>query len=699
MTALTHMFKPRSIAVIGASNEPARIGGKPVDYLKRYYSGEIYPVNPNRETVQDLKAYPSIKDVDAEVDLALIALPAAAVNGALKECIEKGIDACVILTSGFAEEGEEGRKLQEEVLATARAGGVRLMGPNCIGVGNNQLGSWVTFASGAENLPAQGKLSIITQSGGFASYCLMILRRRGIGLNQWITLGNQVDVDFADCVDFLADDPETSVIFGYLEGITEGEKLAAALQKARRNRKYVILVKVGSSEAGAIATASHTATLAGEDAVYDAVLRQYGAYRAETIEEAFTVAYTCLNAPSLPKSRRTGLVTVSGGLGVLMADAATRHGLDVTALPDSVQDKLKKFLPYSNVRNPVDITAQLVNDFSLVEKTLDALYSERHCDIVVNYQMGVDFTPMRPKMAAVLEDFRKKQPEALVALIMLTNEEIREGYEKQGYLIYEEPSEPFKALAGLCFFAESFEKDAADADSPARKALPAPDLPAGRATLDERKSKAVLAGFGLPVPEETLVQDAEAAAAAAEKIGGAVALKLVSPDVLHKSDIGGVELGVTGGDDARTAYERIVAAAETHAPSAKVEGVLVTPMVADGLEISLGIQNDPVFGPVVMAGLGGVFIEVLKDVSFRKAPVSHRDAEEMLDELRGRKVLDGARGKPAADIPALVETIVKLSDFAVAAGERIESVDVNPLLVLPKGQGAVAVDAVIELRD
>ncbi len=695
MTPLHHLLNPRSIAVIGASNDPKRIGGRPIDLLKRNYSGEIYPINLSRPEIQGIKAYSSLLDVEKDIDLALIALPAPIVNDALKDCIKKGIDACIIMSSGFAEEGEAGTALQDEIIATAREGGIRIIGPNCIGVGNNKIGSWATFAGGAEHLPPVGELSVITQSGGFASLVLSLLKQRNIGLNHWIAFGNQCDVDFSECLEYLATDPDTKVILGYLEGIRDGNKLANALKKARENGKPVVIVKVGSSEAGAIAAASHTATLAGEDALYDAVLKQYGAYRAETVEEAMQVAYTCLNAPALPKGGNLCVYTISGGFGVLMADAASRAGLKVPALPEEVQDNLRELLPFSSVRNPIDTTAQLLNDFSLVEKSMEIVSTSGNCDMLACYLVGLDNSPaLQPKIYAVLKSFREKNPEAIVALVLSPTPEIREGYEKLGYLVFEDASEPMRPLAALRFFGQSFTSHPAEVSSIEPFSNPSSDK-----ILDETTAKKIISDAGVPIPKEALVSNRTDAMEAAAQIGGPIAMKIVSPDLLHKSDIGGVELSLEDPEEVGLAYDRIIENIRRNAPNARINGVLVSPMISDGLEFSLGIQNDAVFGPMLMVGLGGIFIEIMQDVSFRKAPVSKAEAQSMLAELRGQKILHGVRGKPPADIEGLVDAIVALGDFAVANASQIDSVDINPLLVLPQGKGVVAVDAVIALKN
>jgi len=349
------------------------------------------------------------------------------------------------------------------------------------------------------------------------------------------------------------------------------------------------------------------------------------------------------------------------------------------------------------VRNPVDITAQIRNDFSLFERTLEEVYSDAACDMAVIYQMGVDYTHMRPLALKALTEFRRRRPHSVLALILIATEEIRRSYEDLGFMLFEEPTEAFKPMAALRWFAESFES-AAKAPTDPPKLGPLATLQPGTVTLDERESKALFASAGICVPVEHVVHNEAEALLAAQALKYPVVLKLLSRDLVHKSDVGGVELNVRDNAQLSVAYRRMHHTVANKAPDACIDGVLVAPMISGGIEFSLGVQNDPVFGPTVMVGLGGIFIEVLKDVTFRHAPVSHDQARAMLQELKGAKLLDGVRGHPVADVEALVDAIVRLSILATCRADRIASIDINPLIVLPKGQGAFAVDGVVQLR-
>jgi acyl-CoA synthetase (NDP forming) len=695
MGNLTKMFNPSSIAIIGASTDPARIGGKPVRFLKQYFEGAIYPINPNRLVVQDLPSYASIDLVPSTPDLALIAVPAENVLNAVEDCARKGVQACIVLSAGFAEEGEAGRILQKRLIEIAKRTGIRVLGPNCLGVGNNRIGSWATFAAGAERLPPKGRVSVVSQSGGFASYLLAVMEQRNIPLNHWITVGNQADVSLAECLEFLVEDSETDVIFVYLEGIDDGRRFIEALKAAKRNGKRVVVLKVGNSEAGGIAASSHTAILAGDDAVYSGVLKQYGAYRAATLSEALDVVYACTRCPTLPKSRRVAIMSASGGLGVLMADEAAKVGLDVAPLSEPVQQRIAEFLPNSSVRNPIDLTGQVLNDFSIMEKTLDTLYASEECEMVVNYLMGIDRTPLLSKLMSSLAKFREGRPNAMVAVVMAAAPDVRAQFEDMGYLVFETPYQPFKALAALNFFSNSL--GGVDADNRDRQSATF-DLPAGEITLNEIDSKTLLSKAGLPVPPDVVVSSEDTAVAAASTIGYPVAMKIVSADILHKSDIGGVKLRINSDSEVRKAYNSILSAAREKVSDGSIDGVLVTKMISEGLEFVIGINNDPTFGPVVMLGLGGILIEFLKRVTFRQAPLSEADVRAMLAEIEADRLLHGLRGKGPADEGALIDAVLRASDLAVACADRLSSVDINPIVVLPQGQGAAILDAVVSLR-
>ena len=691
---LDAIFNPRSVAVIGASSDPRRIGGRPVDFLKRHgFAGPILPINPKSPEVQGLPAYPSVTDAPLVPDLAVIALPAPMALQAVEECAAAGVRGAVIFSSGFAEVGAEGAALQARMVAIAREGGMRLVGPNCLGIANVRHNLYATFTPGVEkHLPRPGGVSIVSQSGAFGSYCMTLVRMRGLGVNIWATTGNSCDVDFADAVAYCAQDDETRVIMGYLEGAADRDRLIEALELARARSKPVIMMKVGRSAVGAEAAQSHTASLAGSDAIYDAAFRQFGVYRARSVDEMFDVTYACSESGALMNGDRLGLVTISGGVGVLMADEAEDCGLEVPALPEHAQKKLKEVLPFAGVRNPVDVTAQLVNQIDLLETNMDVLFGDGDIDAAIIFMSTVGLAAdLNEAIRTGLERIREKFPGRPMLFCSLTEPEGRAAYERSGFIVFEEPTRAVRAMAGMRYFARSFAR-ASEAD-------PIPDLPQlsplPTDTVNEIEAKSLLAEAGIGIVRETLAATPEAAATAAEAMGYPVVLKIASPDILHKSDIGGVALNLRSAAEVREAGVRILAAASEKMPDARLEGLVVAEQAAPGLEAIIGMTRDAVFGPVVMFGLGGVLVEALGDVSFRVVPFGRAEARRMIDEIRGRKLLGAFRGAPERDIDALADALARLSAFTARHGTGIETIDINPLIVGARGEGAVAADAVL----
>ena len=688
------IFAPRSVAVIGASSDPKRIGGRPVDFLRRHgFQGTILPINPKTSKVQGLTAYPSITEAPTAPDLAVIALPARLAVQAVEDCAARGVRGAVIFSSGFSEVNDEGAALQARMVDIARESGMRLVGPNCLGIANVRHNLYATFTPGVEkHLPKPGGVSIVSQSGAFGSYCMTLVRMRGLGVNLWATTGNSCDVDFADAVAYCAQDDETRVIMGYLEGATDRDRLVEALELARAREKPVVMMKVGRSAVGAEAAQSHTASLAGSDAVYDAAFRQYGVYRAHSVDEMFDVTYACAESASMMQGDRLGLVTVSGGVGVLMADEAEKLKLDVPALPDHAQKKLKAVLPFAGVRNPVDVTAQLVNQIDLLETNMDVLFGDGEIDGAIIFMSTVGLVAdLNEAIRTGLERIREKYPGRPMLFCSLTEPEGRAAYEKSGFIVFEEPTRAVRAMAALRYFAKSFAR--AGEDDPIPELPDLSPLPDGM--VNEIEAKALLAEAGIGIVREILAKTPEAAAEAAQEMGFPIVLKIASPDILHKSDIGGVALNLRSVEEVRSAGARILELASEKAPDARIDGLVVAEQAAPGLEAILGVTQDPAFGPVVMFGLGGVLVEALGDVSFRVAPFGPAEAHRMIDEIHGRKLLDAFRGAPERDIDALADALARLSAFAAHHGAALETIDVNPLIIGPSGQGAVAADGVI----
>ncbi|RJG40848.1 acetate--CoA ligase family protein [Mesorhizobium sp. DCY119] len=690
---LDALFRPSSVAILGASDDPTRISGRPLRYLlEGGFKGGIFPVNPNRETVQGVKAYKSLADVPAVPDVALLAVPASLTEQAVRDCIAKGVKGAVIFSAGYAESGEEGLEVQMRIADIARAGGLRLLGPNCLGIFNPQIGFFGTFTQSLDReMPGPGPLGIISQSGAYGSHIAYLARKRGIGINYWITTGNEADIDVAESLEWMAVQPDVKVIMAYVEGVRDGPRFRNALELARQNCKPVVMMKVGRSEIGAKAASSHTASLAGADAIYDAVFAQYGVHRVTTTEEQIDVAYAC-GRGVFPKSNKLGVVTLSGGAGVLISDAAERHGLDVAPMPATAQKKLKDLLPFASVENPVDTTAQALNDMNLLARNIEVILDEGGYEAVIGFFSSVPNTrtlsgPLRDAIAKGCARF----PDRLIALSMIGDPDVVAAYEASGFLVFEDSDRAVVALAALVGFSKAFDRSD---DTPNIQ----PAAPIGTQALSESAAKALLGAAGIPFLHERVAGSAAQAGTDADAIGYPVVLKIVSPDIEHKTEIRGVLVGVADRAGVEAGFETLIARAAEHRPDARIEGVLVAPMARKGVETIIGVSRDPVFGPAVMFGIGGVHVEVLKDVVFRLAPFGRAEAVRMIDQIRGRALLSGVRGSPPADVDALADLLVRISEFAAAHRDDIETIDLNPVVVLAAGEGVVALDALVVPR-
>ena len=661
--------------------------------LQGGFAGRLYPVNPARTTVQGLDCYPGVKDLPEAVDCAVVSVPASVAVDVIQECADAGTRSAIVFTSGFAETGEAGSSAQQRIAEIARTSGMRIVGPNCLGVFNLDIGWFGTFANTLANrkLPG-GPIGIVTQSGAYGGHLFTITQNRGVGSTYWVTTGNECDVDVAEVIACYAADDSIRVIVAYAEGITDGDRLQHALALARDAEKPVIFMKVGVTEAGARAAASHTASLAGTDRIYDGLFAQYGVWRAETTEEMADIAYAA-QFGRYPRGNRVSLQTISGGVGVQLADASSKRGLDVAPLPEATQRRMLEIIPFGGVNNPVDFTGQALNDRSIVDRCMDLTIREGGYHSHIMYMASLAASPFTRDLSfSIFRDLRERYPDEIFLLSMIAPEDIRRQYEELGFPCFEDHSLAVRALAALRHFRTVFERGAPR--TPA--ALPADALEPPREPSTEPTALTVLAAAGIPVVEGGEATTEDEAVAVWKRIGGPVALKIASPDIAHKTEVGGILLDVDGEAGIREGYAALLAGARKAAPDARLAGVSVSRMLSGGVETVLGVVRDPVFGPVVMFGLGGIFVEVLEDVSFRIAPFGPSEARAMIDEIRGRPVLDGVRGAPGVDIDALASALSRLSVFAAAWPDGIESIDINPFVALP--DGAVALDALIVPR-
>lgn len=690
---LEAIFAPRSIAIVGASQDATKIGGRPVELLRRFgFPGAIYPVNPHATEVQGLPAFASVEALPEAPDLAIIAVAAEAAGDALDACAAKGVKAAVIFSSGFAELGEAGLAMQDRLRATAQRSGMRVLGPNCLGAASIAERSIATFSVVLENgLPPVGPLGIASQSGNIGSYTALLARERGIGASRFITTGNECDVDIADAIAFLARDDATTVILCVLETCRDAARLTGALEMAREAGKPVIVLKIGASEAGQAAAASHTGALAGSDAVFDAVFRRAGAVRVHSVEQLLDLGHAAaVLGDRLPKGRRTMLLTASGGFGVLLADAASAAGLSLPSPSAETQRRILDVVPYASPRNPVDATAQMSSRPAILEAILAALLEDDACDALLVLMSASLYLPrLRSVYMPTLRAVREKHPDKVVMLAVHGPADAVAELTAMGFPVVDGVAPSTQTLAGLCDLA------AARLLPPLPAPLPPAPLIDGAALRSEAGAKQALAAAGVPILPERVVASTAEAVQAAMAMGLPVVLKIVSPDLPHKTEVGGVMLGLDSAEAVAEAYDAMLARVRAAAPAARIEGVLVSPMMHGGTEMILGAKRDPVFGPVVLVGLGGIFAEVLQDVAVRPAPVDEAEAMAMLRSLKAFAVLDGARGRPKADLAAAASAIAALSRYAAQHAADIAEIDINPLLVRLAGQGAVALDALI----
>ncbi len=696
--SLTPLLAPRSVAVIGASDEPTRIGGRPIAYmLEKRFAGRLLPVNPKRETVQGLPCFPTIAALPETPDVAIVAVPAAAAVETVAALASRGVKGAIVLTAGFAEMNAAGAAAQAEMVALARAGGMRLLGPNCLGLFNARLGYYPTFSAALETgFPLPGRIGIASQSGAYGTHVFAIARGRGLGTPLCITTGNESDVTVGEVIGWLAEDPDTDVIAAYAEGIREAASFLAALDAARAARKPVVLMKVGRSALGQAAAQSHTASIAGDDAVTDAVLAEFGVVRAETTEQMLDIAHAATKR-IYPASNTLGVITVSGGAGVLISDAAATLGLPMPEMPERAQAALRALVPFSAPRNPVDCTAQVLNDLSLVGRFTESMVADGgYASVLAFFSQTGGAASIAPKLRAELNAVRSAHPDRLFVLSVVADQERVSAYEEDGFMVFEDPSRAVAAIAAMGRFGAAFVAP------PAKPPPRGPRIALPAVTPDEAEAKRLLAEAGIVCVPERVAKSADAAIAAAEALGFPVVMKILSPDILHKSEIGGVLLDIRDPAAVRAGFSTLIARAQAARPEARIEGVLVAKAMAGGVECLLGVHRDPVFGPIAAFGLGGIFVEVLRDVVFHRCPFGVEVAEGMIRSVRAAPLLLGARGRPAADIAALARMLSALSVFASEAeadpaGKRLRAIDLNPVFALP--EGAFAADAVIEMGD
>ena len=704
--SLRPMLEPRAVAVVGASRDPASIGRRVLDALVAAgFSGPIYPVNPAAAEIAGLRAYASARDVPAGVDLAVIAVPRDRVPAVVDDCAAAGVKSLVVITAGYAEAGAEGRALQQELVERVRRYGMRMVGPNCMGL-LNATPAMRLNASFSPIFPPAGHVGLSSQSGALGLAILALAINRGVGLSTFVSVGNKADVSSNDLLEYWEEDETTRVILLYLESFGNPRRFARLARRISRT-KPIVAVKAGRTRGGSRAAGSHTAALAANDVAVEALFHQSGVIRADTIDEMFDIA-ACLDAQPLPAGRRVAIVTNAGGPGILAVDACESAGLTVAPFSEETRGRLSAFLPAAaSTGNPVDMVASAGPDeyrqaieIALTDKDTDAL-------IVIFAPVDVKQAPLtvtairdgianarragatqKPILACVMADQGRPQPLDLGA---------------ERIPAYAFPENAARALARIATYAEwraqppgllwGFDDvHAEEARQVCRGAIEA----RGEDWLTAEETQRVLNAFGLPLAASAVAHTADQAAALAAVLGFPVVAKILSHEVQHKTEVGGVCLNLQNESAVRRAFADILARAKDAGVLAAVDGVLIQPMLTGGVETMIGVAADRLFGPLIGFGLGGIYVELLGDVRFRIAPLTDRDADELMREIRGFRLLQGYRGQPAADVAALRDVLLRVSRLADEVPEIVE-LDLNPVIVLPAGRGCRIVDARIKV--
>ena len=696
---LDGVLKPKSIAVVGASTKPGKIGYNVIEnLLASKYEGKIYPINPTATEILGIKVYPSILDVPDSVDAAVMTIPAKFVLEAVEECGKKGVKGVIVITSGFSEVGE--KELEKQIVEKANQYGMRILGPNIVGVLNNTNNMNASFAP---TLPLPGKGALISQSGALLIALDMATFTRRVGFDKLISIGNMSDISFADLISWLDKDQDTTSISLYIEGLKDGRSFMEACRSAN---KPIVALKSGVSEHGAAAAASHTGSLAGAANMYKAVFKQVGIVQASDLGNLFDRTLALSLQPEF-KGENLLIITNGGGVGVLATDAAEKYGIPLKFAPQDVQTELKKYMPeFGSAKNPVDLTGVASAEWygsavknSLSHPWIDAMVV-LYCEVAITHPMDV----AKEIKKAYDEANVKDKPITVSFVGGIESEKAMQWLVENNIPAYSTPDAAVNAISALSEYHQAkkysgiTEETCASEKGDIAREIISVARSQGRTALTEIEAKEIFSIYGLPVTKSYLATNEDEAVEFANQIGYPVVMKIVSPEIIHKSDARGVRVNIYTDNDARDAFIIITANARRYNPKANIHGVVVQEMAPWGTEVILGSVNDPTFGPAVMFGLGGIFVEALKDVTFRVSPVSPIQAEMMLDEIRGAPILGGVRGEKPRDKKAMADVICKYSNMILDLKDEIAESDANPILVYEDGKGVKVVDARIILK-
>lgn len=699
------IFYPQSIAILGASRQKGSVGQAVLsNIIDSRFQGVAFPVNPKAKGILGIKCYASVRDVPDEVDLAVVIVPSRFVPGVLEECGEKKVKGAIVISAGFKEIGGEGAELEKRVKEIIQKHGIALVGPNCLGVINTDPKSSMNATFGTP-MCKRGNIAFVSQSGALCVAVLDYAQKTNIGFSKFISMGNKAGLTENELLRYLKEDSKTDVILMYLEDLVNGREfmnIARDITSSSAHPKPIIALKAGRTLLGAKAASSHTGSLAGPDKVYDAIFDQCGVLRVETMEELFDYVKAFSSQP-LPKGENVAIVTNSGGPGILATDSCIRFGLNIAPFEQKTVKTLKKILPpTASLNNPVDLIAEAQQE--QYAATLNAILTDRNVNSSIVILTATSFTDVEKIAEAIVKASKKFHKPVLCCFFGVYD--VSRGIdilEENGIPAYGFPESAARVLSEMVNFTRWLQRPQTGIKkfkvdkTRARKIINAVKKE-GRSSLLEHESYEVLKAYHFPVIKSFLAESEGRAAQAAEDIGFPVVLKIASPDILHKFDFGGVKLNLRNKEEVRRAYREIIENVRSKKSDAKIRGILVEEMASGGKEVILGMNRDPQFGPILMFGLGGIYVEAIEDVTFRLAPIRELTAMAMITRTKAHKILEGFRGEPASDIEAIAECLKRLSQFVIDF-EEIKELDINPMIVYEKGKGCVIVDARIILGE
>lgn len=705
---LSAILRPKSVAIIGASTDVKKWGYRGFQNITTGgYSGRLYLVNPRGGEFAGRKIYSSVLEIDDDIDIAVTPLPINAIENVVKECAQKGIKGIVIITAGFGEIDEDGARIEKNLLDLAREGkGTRIIGPNCMGLICNPSNLFLTQSYRV----GKGSIAFVSQSGNLGIALLDLAAKNNLGFSYFLSIGNQLDIQFHEYIEFLRDDPDTKTIVLYVESIREGRKFLEAVSQTIR-KKPIIVYKAGQTQAGSRSARSHTGSIAGEDSIYDAAFKQFGIIRIYNVDELLETAEAFDKCP-LPKNNHMAILGGGGGHATTFSDACERFGLEVPVFSPDTQEKLKKvLLPRSAYRNPIDFAGASDGNLPAYEKCAEACFQDPNIGGVIIYGVfggyrldlqtpGNTYDESAQALGRLMRAYQK--PILLQTTFGRDHFSSLNILRQEGIPVNESVEVTASCMASLWKYSSYLvkagqyprEKLAPIAREGKKNPIIEKAIHEGLDALLETDAKELLKSYEIPTPEFKLAKNMKEAVAFAKDLGESVAMKIVSPDIIHKTDAGGVQLNIKGENNIRKGFKEILENAQKYNPNARIKGVMISPFLPKGKEVIIGMKKDAQFGPVIMFGLGGIFVDVLKDVSFRIAPLLEIDAMEMVREIKGYPILEGVRGEPRCDIQGIVDALLKVSQLAMDHPE-ISELDLNPLMVYEKG--VTAVDARIIL--